>query len=83
MVRLAGDYNKGTPTLSAVLDGLGFESQTFTLHRVLAEDGLHCYELLEWVPLPQGPQEGTLRVTINTLDGPRSSTYTSAGLDLL
>lgn len=78
-VRLAADPDPSTKTFDAVFDGLGFVNESFTLHRVPAQDGLHSYELKEWAFLPHGPKAGTLTVTVYMLGSVTSVTYTSSG----
>ena len=76
MVRIHGDFGPSVKSVDAELDGLGFIDQHYTLMRTLNPLGGYTYNLAEWIPLPNGPVDGELTVTITQPGGlKRAVTY--------
>jgi hypothetical protein len=71
MVRILGDYGPSVPHVRVILDGLGFLGHEYQAIRVPNQNGYHSYDLPSWVPLPNGPTDGELTVTVI---GPGGST---------
>lgn len=63
-VRHTTDYGAGVPTLTAVIDGLGFEAQTITLTRRITATGSGVYDSDEFEIDPAASGAVTATVTL-------------------
>lgn len=63
-VRLNGDFGAGVRSLTLVLDGLGFAGHTFPLHRTPCTVDKFCYQLAEWLTIPERGASGTLTARV-------------------
>lgn len=67
-VRHTTDYGPAVPTLTAVIDGLGFEAQTITLTRALTATGSAIYDSddFEIDPTASGAITATVTLPVGT-----------------
>jgi len=78
MVRLQADFGPSVEQVEARLDGLGFVDSVHLLQRTTSALGGVTYNLPMWLPLPDGPVDGPLVVTVTLPGGVvRTVTYST------
>lgn len=81
-VRYIGEFGPSVPSLSATINGLGFDNQVITLTRIVDPDGLLAttYDS-EQITLPNGrTSSGTLTATVTRPNATTDTTcYRTAG----